>query len=351
MHLAVTFWLRRNIRHQLPVVSCSETARPEHSFSLLESNNHALEIFPARGTSGDLRHPSVPDTVAPFRAWRGSRDLVAQSPKFHAPAVAHPIRVRREKSSTAPRTQPESVSSASSICVARPLLSRGKSRSAFRAMIMTLGFAAAGASGGCTSDGFTQFTFERPRAVDLYDGLAFAQTEVPHLFRHCEEIPDVHRLQLCFVKRFSHPDQKSSFQHGSGVRPWDASERNSDSVGTAGSQDERRASAFASPNWRQSHPFSRRNQSSRSLASHGRTPDRVERNFSWSGWENRFDEAKLQAMNVGISSQCRKRCGTSVCCKRRDHRTGPRRGPFKVNWVNPSEVQPPDAPAAAKPKS
>ena len=30
----------------------------------------------------------IPDTVAPFRAWRGSRDLVAQSPKFHAAAVA-----------------------------------------------------------------------------------------------------------------------------------------------------------------------------------------------------------------------------------------------------------------------
>src|SRR5579885_512678 len=30
----------------------------------------------------------VPGTVAPFRAWRGSRDLVAQSPKFHAPAAA-----------------------------------------------------------------------------------------------------------------------------------------------------------------------------------------------------------------------------------------------------------------------
>jgi len=29
-----------------------------------------------------------PDTVAPFRAWRGSRDLVAQSPKFHAPTAA-----------------------------------------------------------------------------------------------------------------------------------------------------------------------------------------------------------------------------------------------------------------------
>src|SRR5258705_4772191 len=30
----------------------------------------------------------VPDTVAAFRAWRGSRDLVAQSPKFNASAVA-----------------------------------------------------------------------------------------------------------------------------------------------------------------------------------------------------------------------------------------------------------------------
>src|SRR5215831_5782393 len=29
----------------------------------------------------------LPVTVAPFRAWRGSRDLVAQSPKFHASAV------------------------------------------------------------------------------------------------------------------------------------------------------------------------------------------------------------------------------------------------------------------------
>jgi hypothetical protein len=35
------------------------------------------------GTRGD------PDTVAPFRAWRGSRDLVAQSPKLHERAVAH----------------------------------------------------------------------------------------------------------------------------------------------------------------------------------------------------------------------------------------------------------------------
>src|SRR5437016_14355031 len=53
------------------------------------------------GTRGD------PGTVAPFRAWRGSRDLVAQSPKFHAPALAFMFRESREKSSTASPAQPE----------------------------------------------------------------------------------------------------------------------------------------------------------------------------------------------------------------------------------------------------
>ena len=49
----------------------------------------------------------IPGTVAPFRAWRGSRDLVAQSPKFHAPADAQIPRDRDEKSSIAPRAQLE----------------------------------------------------------------------------------------------------------------------------------------------------------------------------------------------------------------------------------------------------
>src|SRR5215470_17456345 len=54
----------------------------------------------------------VPGTVAPFRAWRGSRDLVAQSPKFHAPAVAPDfmwlVRATAEqKFSTASRTRPK----------------------------------------------------------------------------------------------------------------------------------------------------------------------------------------------------------------------------------------------------
>jgi len=48
-----------------------------------QSAKRSEELRVIRGTRG------IPGTVAPFRAWRGSRDLVAQSPKFHAPAVAH----------------------------------------------------------------------------------------------------------------------------------------------------------------------------------------------------------------------------------------------------------------------
>jgi len=54
----------------------------------------------------------VPGTVAPFRAWRGSRDLVAQSPKFHAPAAAYSPRGRKEKSSTAVPAQLERTATA-----------------------------------------------------------------------------------------------------------------------------------------------------------------------------------------------------------------------------------------------
>ena len=84
----------------------------------------------------------VPDTVAPFRAWRGSRDLVAQSPKFHASAVAFIARVQIEFSTAilcwlATETRP---------------------------VDYDLGFAAAAgaASAGCTSEAFTQFTLKGP---------------------------------------------------------------------------------------------------------------------------------------------------------------------------------------------
>jgi hypothetical protein len=83
----------------------------------------------------------IPDTVAPFRAWRGSRDLVAQSPKFHASAVALHARLLRQFNTATLRWL----------------------ASTLAPVDYDLGFAAAGAaSGGCTSDGFTQFTLKGP---------------------------------------------------------------------------------------------------------------------------------------------------------------------------------------------
>jgi hypothetical protein len=105
------------------------------------------------GTRGD------PGTVAPFRAWRGSRDLVAQSPKFHAPALAYISCERKEKSSTASPAQPErGLGFFANVCAYsffRSRISRADQDFGFAA-------AAAGASGGCTSDGFTQFTLNGP---------------------------------------------------------------------------------------------------------------------------------------------------------------------------------------------
>jgi quercetin dioxygenase-like cupin family protein len=70
------------------------------------------------------------------------------------------------------------------------------------------------------------------------------------------------------------------------------------------------------------------------------------------GMGESFDEAKLQPMNVGNFATLPKEMRHFALCKGdtivQVHGTGP----FKVNWVNPSDVQPPDAPSsAAKPKS
>ncbi len=78
------------------------------------------------GTRGD------PGTVAPFRAWRGSRDLVAQSPKFHAPALASISRECSEKSSTASPAQPERAASALSVSLVLILFFARESRSQIR---------------------------------------------------------------------------------------------------------------------------------------------------------------------------------------------------------------------------
>jgi len=64
-----------------------------------------------------------------------------------------------------------------------------------------------------------------------------------------------------------------------------------------------------------------------------------------------FDESKLQTMNVGNFIQMPKEMRHFAMNKGETIVQLHGAGPFKVNWVNPSEVQPPDAPAAAKPKS
>jgi hypothetical protein len=66
-----------------------------------------------------------------------------------------------------------------------------------------------------------------------------------------------------------------------------------------------------------------------------------------------FDESKLQPMNVGNFLMMPKEMRHFALCKGETIVQVHGAGPFKVNWVNPSEVQPPDPPAAApaKPKS
>jgi len=68
------------------------------------------------------------------------------------------------------------------------------------------------------------------------------------------------------------------------------------------------------------------------------------------GMGETFDESKLQAMNVGNFVAMPKEMRHFGLCKSETIVQVHGAGPFKVNWVNPSEVQPPDAPAAAAPK-
>ena len=68
------------------------------------------------------------------------------------------------------------------------------------------------------------------------------------------------------------------------------------------------------------------------------------------GMGEAFDESKLQTMNVGNFIQMPKEMRHFALCKGETIVQVHGAGPFKVSWVNPAEVQPPDAPAA-KPKS
>jgi quercetin dioxygenase-like cupin family protein len=63
-----------------------------------------------------------------------------------------------------------------------------------------------------------------------------------------------------------------------------------------------------------------------------------------------FDESKLQAMNFGNFMLMPKEMRHFGMAKGDLILQVHGIGPFKVNWVNPSEVQPPDASTAAAPK-
>jgi anti-sigma factor ChrR (cupin superfamily) len=70
------------------------------------------------------------------------------------------------------------------------------------------------------------------------------------------------------------------------------------------------------------------------------------------GMGETFDESKMRTMNVGNFVSMPKEMRHFAMSKGETIVQVHGSGPFKVNWVNPSEVQPPDtAPAAAKPKS
>jgi anti-sigma factor ChrR (cupin superfamily) len=68
------------------------------------------------------------------------------------------------------------------------------------------------------------------------------------------------------------------------------------------------------------------------------------------GMGETFDESKLQPMNVGNFMALPKEMRHFGLAKGETIVQVHGAGPFKVNWVNPSEVQAPDAPAAAAPK-
>ena len=70
------------------------------------------------------------------------------------------------------------------------------------------------------------------------------------------------------------------------------------------------------------------------------------------GMGETFDETKLQTMNVGNFLTMPKEMRHFGGCKGETIVQVHGMGPFKVNWVNPAEVIPPDKPAGGeKPKS
>ena len=77
--MGVSFRLDRRPSFRVPIYG-GEEALFLRAYQQLEKRFEELRVL--RGTRAG------PVTVAPFRAWRGSRGIVAQSPKFHRSAVS-----------------------------------------------------------------------------------------------------------------------------------------------------------------------------------------------------------------------------------------------------------------------
>jgi anti-sigma factor ChrR (cupin superfamily) len=69
------------------------------------------------------------------------------------------------------------------------------------------------------------------------------------------------------------------------------------------------------------------------------------------GMGETFDETKLSTMNVGNFISMPKEMRHFATCKGETIVQVHGVGPFKVNWVNPADVVPPDAPAGAAAKT
>src|SRR5690242_10785359 len=120
--------------------------------SLLTTYNSRLKTFTARGTSGDLRHPRHTRYRCSLPGLAGFAGPRCTEPEVPRSGVRALPRVRVEKSSIAMRAQPECSGALNRVSV--KIVSWSAYDFAF----------AAGASGGCTSDGFTQFTLKGPIA-------------------------------------------------------------------------------------------------------------------------------------------------------------------------------------------
>ena len=171
----------------------------------------------------------IPGTVAPFRAWRGSRDLVAQSPKFHAPADAL-----------------SRASASKSLAQGFECSQNGRLFSIVLRWRIVFGFpydfglaAAAGLSGCSTSDGFTQFTLNgpAPSTCTMVSPLQDAKCRIS--LGTVTKFPTFIVSGLVSSYGVAHAYEKDSLEHGDIFIRWMPMCGDPDAIGTPYPQNER----------------------------------------------------------------------------------------------------------------